>query len=69
MTLRTIGEKEGDFSSAIESQTSKIPSVGYLTAAIGSMAGSAIFKSSRKRQLGSLRGQWGRLFYPRCYNS
>jgi hypothetical protein len=62
MTLRTIGEKEGDFSSAIESQTSKIPSVGYLTAAIGSMAGSAILKAVGKDNWALFVGQWAPAF-------
>jgi hypothetical protein len=42
------GAREDQFTSAIESQTSKIPSSGYLGAAIGAMVVSAILKSVGK---------------------
>ena len=45
---KVSGEREGRFTSAIESQTAKVPSAGYLIAAIGSMAVSAGLKSREK---------------------
>jgi hypothetical protein len=38
------GIAEGRFTGAIESQTSKIPSSGYLAPALGAMTASAILK-------------------------
>lgn len=43
---------------AIESQTSQIPSSGYLAAAIGCMAVSAILKFSGKDDWALFVGQW-----------
>jgi hypothetical protein len=62
MALRTTGEREDVLSGAIESQTSKIPSVGYLTAAVGSMAGSAILKAFGKDNWALFVGQWAPVF-------
>ncbi len=62
MTLRTMGEREGAFTGTIESQTSKIPSVGYLTAAVSSMAGSAILKGLGKDNWALFVGQWAPAF-------
>ena len=42
------GQREDEFTSRIESQTSRIPSSGYLGAALGSMAGSAVLKMMGK---------------------
>jgi hypothetical protein len=63
MTLnKTSGEREGIFSGAIEAQTSKIPSGGYLTAAIGAMAVSAVLKGFRKDNWALFVGQWAPAF-------
>lgn len=58
----TFGEKEGAFSSAIETHTAKIPSGGYLTAAIGAMAASAILKGLGKDNWALFVGQWAPAF-------
>ena len=50
--------KEDQFTKAIESQTARIPSVGYLTAAIVSMGVSAIFKIAGKDHAALFVGQW-----------
>jgi len=52
------GAREDQFTSAIESQTSKIPSAGYLGAAIGAMVASAILKSVGKNDWAMFVGQW-----------
>lgn len=63
MTLnKTSGEREGVFSSTIEAQTSKIPSGGYLTAAICAMAASAVLKGLRQDNWALFVGQWAPAF-------
>lgn len=52
------GAREDRLTSAIESQTSKIPSAGYLGAAIGAMVASAILKSVGKHDWAMFVGQW-----------
>ena len=52
------GAREDQLTSAIESQTSKIPSAGYLGAAIGAMVASAILKSVGKNDWAMFVGQW-----------
>jgi hypothetical protein len=52
------GVSEDRFTGAIESQTSKIPSSGYLAAAFGAMAASAILKIVGKDQWALFVGQW-----------
>lgn len=52
------GAREDQFTSAIESQTSKIPSAGYLGAAIGAMAVSALLKTLGKNDWAMFVGQW-----------
>jgi hypothetical protein len=59
---KTSGEREGVFSGAIEAQTSKIPSGGYLTAAICAMAASAVLKGLRKDNWALFVGQWAPAF-------
>ena len=49
------GVAEDRITGAIESQTSRIPSSGYLAAAFGSIAASAILKMVGKARLGTLR--------------
>ena len=52
------GQREDQFTSSIESQTSKIPSAGYLGAAIGAMVASAILKTLGKNDWAMFVGQW-----------
>jgi hypothetical protein len=61
-TLRTAGEQEGRFTGAIESQTAKIPSPGYLAAAVASMATSAVFKIMGRDEWALFVGQWAPAF-------
>lgn len=56
------GEQEDRFTGMIESQTSKIPSTGYLAAAISSMAASAVLKIMRKDEWALFVGQWAPAF-------
>jgi hypothetical protein len=51
METRTSGQREDRVTGAIESQTSKVPSGGYLAAALSSMAASAILKIAGKDSL------------------
>ena len=50
------GVSEDRFTGAIESQTSKIPSSGYLAAAFGAITASAILKIVGKDDWASVRG-------------
>jgi hypothetical protein len=56
------GEREDRFTGAIESQTSKIPSSGYLGLAIGSMAASATLKILGRSDWALFVGQWAPAF-------
>lgn len=56
------GQSEDRFTGMIEAQTSKIPSTGYLAAAIGSMAASAVLKIMRKDEWALFVGQWAPAF-------
>ena len=56
------GIAEDRFTGAIESQTSKIPSSGYLAAALGGMAASAILKLLGKDDWALFVGQWPAAF-------
>lgn len=49
---------EDQVTGAIEAQTSQIPSSGYLAAALGCMAASAILKFSGKDDWALFVGQW-----------
>ena len=62
METRTFGAREGQVTGAIESRTSKIPSSVYLTAAVGSMAASAILKAVGKQHWSLFVGQWAPAF-------
>jgi hypothetical protein len=62
MQTRTRGEREDTFTSAIESQTSKIPSTGYLAAALGSMAVSLTLKLIGRDDWSLFVGQWAPSF-------
>jgi hypothetical protein len=54
--------KEDRVTKGIESQTARIPSVGYLTAAIVSMGVSAALKIAGKDQASLFVGQWAPAF-------
>jgi hypothetical protein len=56
------GEYEDRFTGAIESQTAKLPSSGYLGLALGSMAASAILKAVGKGEWALFVGQWAPAF-------
>ena len=60
--LRTAGEPEGRLTGAIETQTAKIPSSGYLVAALASMATSAVFKMIGRDEWAMFVGQWAPTF-------
>ncbi len=53
-----IGAPEDSITGAIESQTSKIPSAGYLAAALAAIAASAILKIAGKDDWALFVGQW-----------
>lgn len=53
---------EGRFTGAIESQTSKVPGAGYLAAAFGAIATSAILKIVGKDDWALFVGQWPAAF-------
>jgi hypothetical protein len=56
------GVSEDRFTGAIESQTSKIPSSGYLGAAFGAITASAILKIVGKDDWALFVGQWPAVF-------
>jgi hypothetical protein len=54
---------EGKFTQAIESQTAKLPSVGYLGLAVGSMiASAAIAVMSERKEFANFVGLWAPSF-------
>lgn len=62
METRNTGAMEGEFTGALESRTSKIPSGGYLAAAVASMATSALLKMFGKNHAALFVGQWAPAF-------
>jgi hypothetical protein len=56
------GVAEDRITGAIESQTSRIPSSGYLAAAFGAIAASAILKMVGKDDWALFVGQWPAAF-------
>jgi hypothetical protein len=56
------GVAEDRITGAIEAQTSRIPSSGYLAAAFGSIAASAILKMLGKHDWALFVGQWPAAF-------
>jgi hypothetical protein len=56
------GVREDRITGAIESQTSRIPSSGYLAAAFGAIAASAILKMVGKDDWALFVGQWPAAF-------
>jgi hypothetical protein len=58
MQTSTRGQWEDNYTGAIESQTSKLPSSTFLGLAIGAMAASAILKIMGKDDWALFVGQW-----------
>ncbi len=56
------GYPEDRFTGALESQTAKVPSSGYLAFALGSMAASAVLKAVGKNDWALFVGQWAPAF-------
>jgi hypothetical protein len=56
------GQHEDPITGAIEAQTSKVPSSGYLALAIGSIAISATLKLMNKQDWALFVGQWAAPF-------
>jgi len=56
------GQREDDFTGAIESQTSKLPSTAYLGMALGSIAASATLKAIGRNEWALFVGQWAPTF-------
>jgi hypothetical protein len=56
------GQEEDRVTGMLEAQTSRIPSSGYLAAAIGSMACSAVLKVMRRDEWALFVGQWAPAF-------
>lgn len=56
------GEREDKFTGAIETQTAKIPSSGYLAAALASMGISAFLKIRGHNETALFVGQWAPAF-------
>lgn len=56
------GQQEDNFTGALEAQTSRMPSSGYLGFAIGSMAVSATLKILGKDDWALFVGQWAAPF-------
>lgn len=61
-SARVPGAREDRFTGAIESQTSRIPSSGFLAAAIGAMGLAAILKLAGKNSASLFFGQWAAPF-------
>jgi len=62
METKSVGQQEDRVTGTIEAQTSKIPSSGYLAAALSSMAASAILKIAGKNDWAMFVGQWAPAF-------
>ncbi len=62
METRTMGQQEDRVTGMIEAQTSKIPSSGYLAAAVTSMLASAILKLAGRDATALFVGQWAPAF-------
>jgi hypothetical protein len=56
------GQEEDRVTGMLEAQTSKIPSSGFLAAAIGSMVGSAVLKVAGRNEWALFVGQWAPAF-------
>jgi len=62
MRKHSSGEREGEVTGMIETQTAKVPSGVYLTAAVGSMAASAILKAAGKDDWSQFVAHWAPAF-------
>ena len=62
METRVSGQYEDNYTGAIESQTSKVPSTVFLGLALGSMAASLILKIVEKDDWALFVGQWAAPF-------
>ena len=51
-------QQEGKTTSAVESQTSKLPSLTYMGLAVGAMAASAALQAKGRKQTANFVGQW-----------
>lgn len=63
--LNRSSREEGKITKAVESQTAKIPSIGYLGLAIGSMivsAGFEILGKDQSKHYGNFLGLWAPCF-------
>lgn len=49
---------EGETTSKVEAQTSKLPSLAYFGLAVGAMAASAALVLTGRKQIGNFVGQW-----------
>jgi hypothetical protein len=58
METKSYGQPEDPVTGAIESQTSKLPSSGFLAFAIGAMAASALLRVAGKKELALFIGEW-----------
>jgi|GEM_PF-3581632 len=55
--------REGGLTRSIETQTAKIPSIGYLGLAVGSIVLSAVLEMSlKKKEIGNFVGLWAPTF-------
>ena len=57
-SARGVGSEEGKTTRAVENKTKKIPSIGFLSFAVGSMVASATLQALRKRELSNFVGLW-----------
>ena len=51
-------QTEGETTSKVEAQTSKLPSLAYFGLAVGAMAASAALVLTGRKQIGNFVGQW-----------
>ena len=58
MQQHSNGEREDEVTGALEAQTAKLPSSGFLVAALAAMATSAIMKMAGKDSWSLFIGQW-----------
>jgi hypothetical protein len=62
METRIPGRPEDQYTAGIEAQTSKLPSVGFLAAALGAMGVSAVLKATGRDEWSLFVGQWAPTF-------
>jgi hypothetical protein len=54
----SVQKNEDRLTTAVEEQTSRVPSIAYLGLAIGSMAASLAFMLAGKKQIANFIGHW-----------